>query len=120
MSEPASADAPPPLPADAEGPVFREPWQAQAFAIVMQLYEAGCFTWPEWVATLAAEIKAARANGDPDLGDSYYHHWLAAAETLVQSKQLATRSELLTRRLEVAANIATHVHQARRQPLKIA
>jgi nitrile hydratase accessory protein len=109
-----------PRPGDGEGPVFREPWEAQAFAVVMKLYEAGHFTWPEWVETLAAEIKAAQANGDPDLGGTYYRHWLAAAETLVQKKHLATRAELLTRRMEVAANIRAHVHQARREPLTIA
>ncbi len=102
------------------GPVFREPWEAQAFAVVMKLHEAGCFTWPEWVETLAAEIKLAQAAGDPDTGETYYRHWLAALETLVQAKGLATGSELLTRRLEVAANIQQHVHQARREPVKVA
>jgi nitrile hydratase accessory protein len=100
--------------------VFREPWEAQAFAVVMKLYEAGHFTWPEWVETLAAQIRSAQANGDPDLGTTYYRHWLAAAEALVLSKQLATRAEILTRRLEVAANIQAHVHKGRREPLKIA
>jgi nitrile hydratase accessory protein len=118
MSEPIPAEAMPP--GDGEGPVFREPWEAQAFGMVMKLYEAGYFTWPEWVDTLAAQIKAAQAAGDPDLGDTYYKHWLAALETLVQTKQLATGSELITRRLETAANIKQHVHKARREPIKIA
>ena len=55
--------------------VFREPWEAQSFAMVMALYERGLFTWPEWAAVLSAEIARAQAAGDPDLGDTDYHHW---------------------------------------------
>ena len=73
----------PSLPRDAGGPVFREPWEAQAFAIALALYERGLFTWPEWAATLADEIKRAQMAGDPDTGETYYHHWLAALERLV-------------------------------------
>ncbi len=64
-------------------PVFREPWEAHAFAMAVQLHEQGLFTWPQWVATLAEEIERARRAGDPDAGDTYYHHWLAALERLV-------------------------------------
>ena len=38
----------PDLPRDADGPVFREPWEAQAFAMAVSLHERGLFTWPEW------------------------------------------------------------------------
>jgi len=79
----------PGVPHDAEGPVFREPWEAQAFAMALALHERGLFTWPEWAATLAAEIKRAQAAGDPDLGDTYYRHWLAALERIVTGKGLA-------------------------------
>jgi len=72
-----------------EGPVFREPWQAQAFALVLSLHERGAFTWQEWTATLGEEIKKAQAAGDPDTGETYYHHWLAALERLVAAKGLA-------------------------------
>jgi len=79
--------APLPLqPVDAEGPVFREPWEAQVFALAVTLSEAGLFTWEEWAATLGAEIKAAQAAGDPDLGDTYYQHWQRALERLVAEK----------------------------------
>jgi nitrile hydratase accessory protein len=91
------------LPRDAEGsPVFREPWQAQAFAMAVRLHEAGCFTWTEWADALAAQIRAAQAAGDPDLGDTYYHHWLAALEQLVAAKGLVTGDELLRRKDEWA------------------
>ena len=68
----------PALPRDKEGPVFTEPWEAQAFALAVCLSEVGCFTWPEWVAILSQEIKAAQERGDPDLGNTYYQHWLNA------------------------------------------
>ena len=79
-------EAAPSLPRDAGGPVFREPWEAQAFAMTLALYRRGLFTWPEWAATLAEEIKRAQAAGDPDTGETYYHHWLAALERLVAEK----------------------------------
>src|SRR6516164_6356275 len=66
----------PGIPGDSEGPVFREPWEAQAFAMALALHARGVFTWPEWAAKLGAEIKRAQAAGDPDHGDTYYAHWL--------------------------------------------
>lgn len=78
----------PSIPCDAEGPVFKEPWEAQAFAMTLSLHERGLFTWPEWAATLSAEIKRAQAGGDPDTGETYYHHWLNALERLVAEKQV--------------------------------
>ena len=80
----------PDIPCDAEGPVFREPWEAQAFAMALMLHERGVFTWPEWAATLADEIKRAQAAGDPDTGETYYRHWLATLERLVAAKGVAT------------------------------
>ena len=74
------------VPRDDEGPVFREPWEAQAFAMTLRLYQQGLFTWPEWADTLTAEIKRAQAAGDPDTGDTYYQHWLAALERIVSEK----------------------------------
>jgi nitrile hydratase accessory protein len=84
------------IPRDDEGPVFHEPWEAQAFAMTLALHERGVFTWPEWAATLGAEIKRAQAAGDPDTGETYYRHWLAALERLVAEKGV-TNSEALAR-----------------------
>lgn len=84
----------PGLPCDAEGPVFREPWEAQAFAMTLSLHQRGLFTWPEWAATLGAEIKRAQENGDPDTGETYYRHWLAALERLVAEKGVADAGTL--------------------------
>jgi nitrile hydratase accessory protein len=89
-----AASAVPGVPRDDEGPVFKEPWEAQAFAMALALHERGVFTWPEWAASLAAEIKRAQAAGDPDTGETYYLHWLAALERLVAEKGVTTRETL--------------------------
>src|SRR5882672_5762933 len=78
----------PGLPCDAEGPVFREPWEAQAFAIVVALHQRGLFGWDEWAAMLGEEIKAAQRAGDPDTGETHYRHWLAALERMVAARAL--------------------------------
>jgi nitrile hydratase accessory protein len=79
-----------------EDRAFREPWEAEAFAIAVELHERGLFSWPEWAEALAAEIQAAQERGDPDTGETYYHHWLAALERLVVAKQ-ATNAATLER-----------------------
>ena len=94
----AGAPAPvallPGQPAEAEGPVFGAPWQAQAFAMAVALHARGLFTWTEWAAALAQHIATAQATGDADLGDTYYHHWLAALEALVAAKGASSAAEL--------------------------
>ena len=84
----------PQIPRDAEGPVFSEPWQAKAFALVLELHERGVFSWTEWAETLAAEIKTARHAGDPDLGNTYYEHWLRALECLLIEKKMTEPGKL--------------------------
>ncbi len=83
------------LPRDAEGPVFAAPWEAQAFALAVALEQGGAFTRLEWAQALGGEIARAQAAGDPDAGDTYYHHWLAALERLLADKRIvegATRA----------------------------
>jgi nitrile hydratase accessory protein len=84
-----AAEALPGIPCDAEGPVFREPWEAQAFAMAVALHERGLFTWDEWAQMLGEEIKSAQRAGDPDTGATYYRHWLAALERIVAAKGVA-------------------------------
>jgi nitrile hydratase accessory protein len=86
----------PGIPRDAGGPVFREPWEAQAFAMALALHARGLFTWSEWAASLADEIKRAQGLGDPDTGETYYRHWLANLEKLISAKGVAT-SDMLHR-----------------------
>jgi len=92
----------PRLPRDADGPVFAEPWQAQAFALAVKLSEQGHFTWKEWSAALASELQSATDRGEPDDGAHYYEHWLAALERLTQAKGL-THGEALAARKEAWA-----------------
>ncbi|CAN7451716.1 nitrile hydratase accessory protein [Variovorax sp. LjRoot84] len=80
---------------DGAEPVFREPWEAHAFALAVSLHQRGLFTWPEWADALAQQIGAAQAAGDADLGDTYYRHWLAALETLVARKGASSADELM-------------------------
>ena len=95
MSAPAEILAlVPTLPCDAEGPVFREPWEAQAFALAIDAHARGLFSWPEWAAELSTQIKAAQAAGDPDTGETYYRHWLATLESLTVQKGAVSRSQL--------------------------
>jgi len=88
----------PQLPRDEGGPVFAEPWQAQAFALAVKLSEQGYFTWKEWAAALADELKAVANRGEPDDGSHYYEHWLAALERFVTTKGLSDPAALLARK----------------------
>jgi nitrile hydratase accessory protein len=85
------------FPHDDEGPVFREPWEAHAFALAVRLSEAGYFTWAEWAAVLSQEIRAAQQRGDADLGSTYYQHWLKALERLCAEKGLAQPADVQRR-----------------------
>jgi len=118
-SAPLSSDllALPHLPRDEGGPVFAEPWQAQAFALAVKLSEQGHFTWKEWAAALAAELKSAVDRGEPDDGSRYYHHWLAALENLVTSKGLSDPASLLARK-EAWADAYRHTPHGKPVELK--
>jgi nitrile hydratase accessory protein len=97
----------PQIPRDEHGPVFAEPWQAQAFALAVKLSEQGYFTWKDWAAALAEEINAAAARGEVDDGSRYYHYWLAALERLVTQRGL-TDAESLVERKEAWADAYRH------------
>jgi nitrile hydratase accessory protein len=84
----------PDFPRDADGPVFRAPWEAQAFGLTLALHERGLFTWREWAAALGAEIKAAGAR---DVGTHYYVYWLAALEKSAAAQGLVTSTALVLR-----------------------
>jgi nitrile hydratase accessory protein len=93
-------EAVPGFPHDAEGPVFNAPWEGQAFAMTLALHECGLFTWNEWADTLSQAIQDAQAAGDPDIGDTYYHHWLVALERITTQKGVVTDSMLMRRKRE--------------------
>src|SRR5262245_42119621 len=87
-------DAVPTIPGDMQGPVFREPWEAQAFALALALYDKGVFAWTEWAAMLGEEIKKAQAAGDLGTGTTYYRHWMATLERMVAERDLTTLETL--------------------------
>ncbi len=122
MSRPDVGDASerfaasPLLPRDEEGPVFAEPWQAQAFAIAVQLSAEGHFTWTEWTIALGEQLDAAVKRGEPDDGSRYYEHWIAALEHLVADKKL-TDITALTERKEAWADVYRHTPHG--QPVEL-
>ena len=95
---PAPRSELPRIPAHPEGPVFRAPWEAQAFAMALALHERGAFTWNEWARTLADVIGEAKQRGEADAGDDYYRHWLTALERIAARKGLVTEARLRERR----------------------
>jgi len=115
-------------PADQEGPVFSAPWEASAFAMVVKLFEAGYFTWPEWVECLSKEIAAAEAEHHDhdhehtavDAGSEYYEQWFAALERMIVDKNIMVKSAIDARHQYLRDNPVPHEHVARRDPVKIA
>ena len=107
----------PSLPRGEDGPVFAEPWQAQAFALAVRLSEQGHFTWKEWAAALADELRAAVDRGEPDDGSRYYEHWLAALERLVTTKGLSNPAAMRERK-EAWADAYRHTPHGK--PVKLA
>jgi nitrile hydratase accessory protein len=89
-----AAQSMPSIPRNKEGPVFNAPWEAEAFALAVSLNERGVFTWAEWAQVLGDEIKKAQAAGDPDTGETYYHHWLATLERILAEKGVTDPTQL--------------------------
>lgn len=113
MPLPSPLDALPPQlhpPGTEDGPVFAEPWQAQAFAMTLALHQRGLFSWPEWAQALAVQITAAQQAGDADRGDTYYHHWLATLEGLVAAKGAGSEADLARTRSAWAQAAARTPH----------
>jgi nitrile hydratase accessory protein len=105
------------FPQGEEGPVFDEPWQAHAFALAVRLSEAGGFSWAEWTAFLSQEIRAAQEAGDPDLGFSYYHHWLSALERLCEAKGLVKSAD---RKIRQEQWREAYLHTPHGRPVELA
>lgn len=97
-----------PIPRDADGPVFKAPWEAQVFALVVELHRRGAYTWPQWAEALSQAIVRAQAAGDPDLGDTYYLHWVSALEALATERGLADAGTLAALATEIAEDARHH------------
>jgi nitrile hydratase accessory protein len=100
LNLPEIRSALPELPCDEAGPVFKAPWEAQAFAMTLALHERGVFTWKEWAKSLSEAIRDAQLAGDPDTGETYYMHWLTALERISTVKGLVTSGVLEQRKHE--------------------
>ena len=103
-------------PQDDQGPVFNKPWEAQAFALVLALHDQCLFSWQEWAAVLSEQIAIAQTGGDPDLGNTYYHHWLAALEVISRQKNLSNKDELLRKKSEW---YAAYINTPHGQPIEL-
>ena len=73
---------------------FNSPWEAQVFALAVRLQETGILTRQAWTLALADEIQRARQRNDPDLGDTYYHHWTRALERALIKSSLVDDQEI--------------------------
>lgn len=108
------------IPLDADGVPFQEPWQAEAFALTVQLSQRGIFTWKEWTLALGAEIAAAKAHGEDDFGQDYFRYWLAALEKLVVRKGLTDAAGLANLQKTTRSDWPTgEDHIPRRTPLVV-
>lgn len=107
----------PELPCDDAGPVFKAPWEAQAFAMALALHERGTFSWSEWARALGEVIAELRSRGEADTGDDYYRHWLTALERIAARKGLVTGAALQARR-EAWAHAARETPHGRPIELK--
>ena len=103
-------------PRDKEGPVFNEPWEAQAFSLVIALHRQGLFTWDEWASVLGEEIRHAQGQGDPDLGNTYYQHWLSALENISVLKEFSSYSEMSARKNQW---ISAYEHTPHGRPIEL-
>ena len=86
---------------------FCQPWEAQAFALVVALQDRGVFTSTEWAVALGAEVHSDHAADD---GHDYYEHWLTALEKLLAAKGIAsaTAVDRLAAAWERAAHATPH------------
>ncbi|WP_430910720.1 nitrile hydratase accessory protein [Methylobacterium sp. sgz302541] len=92
----------------AEAQAFREPWEAQVFAMAVSLHEAGLFTWPEWTEELAAAMRTDPSAGP--CGEASYYAWLIALEAILVRKAVTDRAALAALRdaWDTAARATPH------------
>ncbi|MCB1460571.1 MAG: nitrile hydratase accessory protein [Nitratireductor sp.] len=106
-AEQALINASPEMPLEHEGPVFREPWEAQAFAMAVALHERGVFSWGEWAEMLGEVI---RQDALSPTGQGYYQLWLKALERIIADKRVVAEDEREIREREWHAAAARTPH----------
>ena len=72
---------------------FAAPWEAQVFALVVSLQEAGLFTWADWAERLGRQIRPA----DAAERAADYGAWLATLETILAERGMAAAEAVATR-----------------------
>jgi nitrile hydratase accessory protein len=89
------------IPVCADGDmVFKEPWEAKAFAIVVTLSQAGQFTWLEWVDCFSAHVSAATdVEAAGGTSKTYYEQWVDAMEDILVAKNVTSTEQLIAKRL---------------------
>ena len=88
---------------------FSAPWEAKAFAMVVELAQAGHFAWSEWVDCFSKEVAAATAlEAAGDIAPSYYEQWLNAAETLLIAKGITSKAQLVAKRFAIGSVGTAH------------
>ncbi|HEX7587302.1 MAG TPA: nitrile hydratase accessory protein [Anaerolineae bacterium] len=109
----------PHLPRDGKGPVFPTPWAARAFAMTLQLHQAGHFTWPEWVSVFSDQLSTSTHGPHALAGDAedYYECWVEALEKILATKEVFDRRALHASRVSTIANWPEPDHSARREPV---
>lgn len=84
-------------------PVFCEPWEAQALALVVALQDRGVFTTTEWAQALSRSVHAPGAADD---GSDYYEHLVTALQGLLEEKGIVSAGAVDT--LSLAWQRAAH------------
>ena len=88
---------------------FAAPWEAKAFAIIVEMAQAGHFTWSDWVDCFSKEVAAATAiEAAGGMAPSYYEQWLNAAETLLIDKGITSKAQLAAKRFAIGSVGTTH------------
>ncbi len=88
---------------------FAAPWEAKAFAMVVEMAQAGQFAWSEWVDCFSKEVAAATAiEAAGGIAPSYYEQWLNAAETLFIDKGITSKAQLVAKRFAIGSVGTTH------------
>lgn len=97
-------------PSEDVAPVFRQPWEARAFAMVVNMHGQGHFTWNEWVEQLSGVIAEESGRNPGEDGSRYYHHWLKACERLLEAKGISSSAEISKRERNLSRQVR-HSHE---------
>jgi nitrile hydratase accessory protein len=93
---------------------FSAPWEARAFAMAVELSQAGVFGWDDFRRHLIREIGVAdkvHAHGWVEPGAGYYTHFLRALEALLREKGIVDEAALVAAMAAITAAGAGDPHE---------